>query len=244
MWCSCQLNIPFHLLLFNEEGFEMHKAWSNISGRVNPKYPPNQCDESASTQIAFVQPLHDFFAIADGIHSEFHESDKFDNAKNNYFAACQKTLDATEAYRLSTCDVDEASKDLSTEDTDLLVATQTKKQEELKGTTESKSQCVDHMVVLLGTLQFRRPNNDGRMTLWPYNFEVDWGKITTEDGQLLPQREVKLGVVIPKQDIAMTTQDIWQQTEAIQVRHLHFGNRPLKQHAAHVCFVPLLTDAV
>ena len=56
---------------------------------IDPESKPGPRGRTFRNAPAFVQPLCNFFKIADGVLSKFHAADAFDTAKRSYYEALE-----------------------------------------------------------------------------------------------------------------------------------------------------------
>ena len=76
------------MLLFNAPT-PMHTAWSELGSLIDPESKTGSCGSTFRNFHAFIQPLYNFFKIADGVLSKFHDADAFDAAKGSYCKALE-----------------------------------------------------------------------------------------------------------------------------------------------------------
>ena len=188
----------------------MHTAWSELGSLIDPESKTGSHGSTFRNFHAFIQPLYNFFKIADGVLSKFHDADAFDVAKGPY---CQ----ALETHNLLVApslvaDVAQAAAGDSTpsdKDPDNDSANPAKA---LSSAKLLMSQQLDALVQLVGTLQYL-----------PDPCAVEWSKVTKGDDKLLPQREVEMALITATPEVTQIKQDIWQQTAAAKVRSKIIG---------------------
>ena len=193
----------------------MHTAWSELGSLIDPESKTGSHGSTFRNFHAFIQPLYNFFKIADGVLSKFHDADAFDVAKGSYCQALE-TLNLL-ASRPVVADVAQAAAGEVDGDSTALDESSGKDSAnpvgvELTATALSTaklwlSRQLDALVQLVGTLQYL-----------PDPCVVEWSKVTKGDDKLLPQREVEMAVITATPEVTQIKQDIWQQTAAAKVR--------------------------
>ena len=158
----------------------IHTAWSKLGTLIDPENKPGSCGNTFRNFRAFVQPLYNFFKIADGVLSKFHDADAFDAAKYLYYEALevQVLIDLKKKPSASPVAAGVAVDD-GAELTDDWAAARW-----------LVLQRVGVLVQLVGTPQYL-----------PDPCVVEWKKVTKGDDQLLPQREVEMALITATQGL-------------------------------------------
>jgi len=192
----------------------MHTAWSELGSLIDPESKTGSHGSTFRNFHAFIQPLYNFFKIADGVLSKFHDADAFDVAKGSYCQALEthNLLVApslvADVAQAAACEVDGDST-ASEKDPDNDSANPA---EALSSAKLLVSRQLDALVQLVGTLQYL-----------PDPCVVEWSKVTKGDDKLLPQREVEMALITATPEVTQIRQDIWQQTAATKVRSKIIG---------------------
>jgi hypothetical protein len=193
------------MLLFNDPSLQpsMHTARSELGSLIDPESKTGSHGSTFRNFHAFIQPLHNFFKIADGALSKFHNADAFDAAKASY---CQ----ALEAHNLLVTPSADVAQDAAGEVDGNSTASENDPANPAEALSAAKllmSQQLDALVQLVGTLQYL-----------PDPCVIEWSKVTKGDDKLLPQREVEMALITATPEVTQIKQDIWQQTAAAKVR--------------------------
>ena len=203
----------------------MHEAWSQLGTIIDPQNKPGSGASTFRNFAAFVQPLYNFFKIADGVLSKFHDADAFATAKLSYNQARELHADPERNVPAPVLADDLVAADDSVAAGGLVAAggsvaaESPAAVESLKTVEESARTLVVErlgtLVDLLGMLQYL-PDSCVLQT-------IEWAKVTKGDDQLLPQREMDMALTTATPEVTAIKQDIWQQSDAAKVRTKRVG---------------------
>lgn len=188
------------MLLFNDPRLTtpMHTAWSELGSLIDP-------ESKTGNLLAFIQPLYNFFKVADGVLSKFHDAHAFGVAKGLYYEALERlSVPASDmAAYLKDQGAAGSAKTPSPDEEARLTA-------DLETAKSLVSQRLGALVPLVGTLQYLPDSCKVDM--------INWKKVNKGDDKLLPQREVEMALITATPQVKAIKQNIWQQTAAAKVR--------------------------
>ena len=195
------------MLLFNDPRLvtPMHTAWSELGSLIDPESKTGSCGSALRNFHAFIQPLYNFFKVADGVLSKFHDADAFGVAKCSYYEALERLslpVAAMATYLQNQGAAGSAKAPAPDEEARLTAGLETAK--------SLVSQRLGALVHLVGTLQYLPDSCKVDM--------IDWKKVNKGDDKLLPQREVEMALITATPQVKAIKQNIWQQTAAAKVR--------------------------
>ena len=183
----------------------MHTAWSELGLLLDPESNTGPSGSTLRNFHAFIQPLYNFFKVADGVLSKFHDADAFGVAKGLYYEALERLSAPASAMAAYLKDQGAAgsAKTPSPDEEARLTA-------DLETANSLVSQRLGALVPLVGTLQYLPDSCKVDM--------IDWKKVNKGDDKLLPQREVEMALITATPQVKAIKQNIWQQTAAAKVR--------------------------
>ena len=187
---SLQLNVPFHLLAFKDCSIDMHAAWSHVSTTADPDGDNGPIQNPS----AFIKPIYDFFTIGDGPKSEFHDSNIYNDARQEHDDAKETCVFASKTYS------DMAETMTDGQDPPQALVDLSHKQEEAK--TQLLC-CVHKTLASLGTLKYLNPALES----------IDY----TENYTLIGKRVTEIVQATTILEVKPISQDIWAQTLAAKV---------------------------
>jgi hypothetical protein len=193
------------MLLFNDPRLmtPMHTAWSELGSLIDP-------ESKTGNLLAFIQPLYNFFKIADGVLSKFHDADAFDFAKGSYCEALELLSVPVAAKTAYLNNQGAVVAKASAPDEEPVNADEARLTDDLVAAKSLVLQRLGAMVHLVGTLQYLPDSCVVDL--------IDWQKVTKGDDKLLPQREVEMALITTTPQVTAIKQNIWQQTAAAKVR--------------------------
>ena len=195
------------MLLFNDSRLTtpLHTAWSELGLLIDPESNTGPSGSTLRNFHAFIQPLCNFFKVADGVLSKFHDADAFRIAKCSYYEALERLslpVAAMATYLQNQGAAGSAKAPTPDEEARLTAGLETAK--------SLVSQRLGALVHLVGTLQYLPDSCKVDM--------IDWKKVNKGDDKLLPQREVEMALITATPQVKAIKQNIWQQTAAAKVR--------------------------
>ena len=198
------------MLVFNESNIKTHEAWSQLGTIIDPQNKPGSGASTFRNFHAFIQPLYNFFKIADGVLSKFHDADAFDVAKGSYYEALELLSLPVAAKASYLKNQGAVVAKASAPDEESVNADEAGLTADLVAAKSLVLQRLGALVHLVGTLQYLP--DSCRVDL------INWQKVTKGDDKLLPQREVEMALITTTPQVTAIKQNIWQQTAAAKVR--------------------------
>ena len=200
------------MILFNDSRFlttPMHTAWSELGLLIDPESNTGPSGSALRNFHAFIQPLYNFFKVADGVLSKFHDADAFGVAKCSYYEALERLSVPVAAIAAYLKNQGAAVAKAPAPDGEP-APDEARLTADLEAAKSLVSERLDALVHLVGTLQYLP--DSCRVDL------INWKKVTKGDDKLLPQREVEMALITATPQVKAIKQNIWQQTAAAKVR--------------------------